>query len=60
MDGFLGNAMGFDAPSTPEQLVAGRAELSLRPLLDQDRNSPMLVVNGATTRWSSRAAATPS
>ncbi|MGW1213876.1 hypothetical protein ACWD5F_30085 [Streptomyces sp. NPDC002499] len=23
------------------------AEFSLRPLLDQDRNSPMLVVNGA-------------
>jgi esterase FrsA len=47
MDGILGNAMGFDAPPTPEQLGAGRAEFSLRPLLDQDRNSPMLVVNGA-------------
>ncbi|MGW3286115.1 alpha/beta hydrolase [Streptomyces sp. NPDC001002] len=47
MDGILGNAMGFDAPPTPEQLVAGRAEFSLRPLLDQDRNGPMLVVNGA-------------
>lgn len=47
MDGILGNAMGFDAPPTPGQLVAGRAEFSLRPLLDQDRNSPMLVVNGA-------------
>ncbi|WP_427924152.1 alpha/beta hydrolase family protein [Streptomyces sp. cg40] len=47
MDGILGNAMGFDAPPTREQLVAGRAEFSLRPLLDQDRNSPMLVVNGA-------------
>ncbi|MGX9890999.1 alpha/beta hydrolase [Streptomyces sp. NPDC002276] len=47
MDGILGNAMGFDALPTPEQLVAGRAEFSLRPLLDQDRNSPMLVVNGA-------------
>ncbi|WP_406462932.1 hypothetical protein OH768_46355 [Streptomyces sp. NBC_01622] len=40
MDGILGNAMGFDAPPTPEQLAAGRAEFSLRPLLGQDSNSP--------------------
>jgi esterase FrsA len=47
MDGIVGNAMGFDAPPTIEQLAVHRAEFSLRPLLDQDRNSPMLVVNGA-------------
>ena len=47
MDGIVGNAMGFDAPPDPGQLAVSRAEFSLRPLLDQDRNSPMLVVNGA-------------
>ncbi|WP_089106406.1 alpha/beta hydrolase family protein [Streptomyces hyaluromycini] len=47
MDGIVGNAMGFDAPPTPGELAVGRAEFSLRPLLDQDRNGPMLVVNGA-------------
>ncbi|MFC1401796.1 MULTISPECIES: alpha/beta hydrolase [Streptacidiphilus] len=47
MDGIVGNAMGFDAPPGPEELAARRQEFSLRPLLDQDRNGPMLVVNGA-------------
>ena len=47
MDGIVCNAMGFDAPPSAEELAARRAEFSLRPLLDQDRNSPMLVVNGA-------------
>ncbi|MFE2415684.1 hypothetical protein [Streptomyces hokutonensis] len=47
MDGILGNTMGFDAPPTPDELALHRAESSLRPLLDQDSNSPMPVVDGA-------------
>ncbi|MFJ4785033.1 alpha/beta hydrolase [Streptomyces sp. NPDC088794] len=47
MDGIVGNALGFDAPPDPEQVALRTAEFSLRPLLDQDRNGPMLVVNGA-------------
>ncbi|MFJ3904020.1 alpha/beta hydrolase [Streptomyces sp. NPDC090025] len=47
MDGIVGNALGFDAPPSPEEFAASRAEFSLRPLLDQDRNAPMLIVNGA-------------
>ena len=46
MEGIVGNAMGFDAPPSQDELAARRAELSLRPLLDQDRNAPMLIVNG--------------
>ena len=47
MAGIIGNALGFDAPPTQEQLSAMFPELSLRPLLDQDVNAPMLVINGA-------------
>ncbi|MFJ2608340.1 alpha/beta fold hydrolase [Streptomyces sp. NPDC087425] len=47
MDGIVGNALGFDAPPTDEELALRRAEFSLRPLLDEDRNAPMLIVNGA-------------
>ena len=47
MDGIVGNALGFDRPPTPEELVARFPEFSLRPLLDQDSNAPMLVINGA-------------
>ncbi|MEV7021274.1 alpha/beta hydrolase family protein [Kitasatospora sp. NPDC093558] len=47
MDGIVGNALGFDAlPSTAEREDAFAA-FDLRPLLDQDANGPMLVVNGA-------------
>lgn len=47
MGGIVGNAMGLDAPPGAGELAVRRAEFSLRPLLDQDRNGPMLVVNGA-------------
>ncbi|MER5359560.1 alpha/beta hydrolase [Streptomyces sp. NPDC002785] len=46
MDGIVGNALGFDAmPSTAEREEAFAA-FDLRPLLDQNANGPMLVVNG--------------
>ncbi|MFJ9950511.1 alpha/beta hydrolase [Kitasatospora sp. NPDC091207] len=46
MDGIVGNALGFEAlPSTAEREQAFAA-FDLRPLLDQDANGPMLVVNG--------------
>ncbi|MFJ6570678.1 alpha/beta hydrolase [Streptomyces sp. NPDC091292] len=47
MDGIVGNALGFDHRPTPGELSSPFAAFSLRPLLDQDRNAPMLVVNGA-------------
>jgi esterase FrsA len=47
MAGIVGNALGFDAPPTPEELAARFPDFSLRPLLDQDINAPMLVINGA-------------
>ena len=43
----VGNALGFDQPPTPDELTASMAGFSLRPLLDQDLNAPMLVINGA-------------
>jgi esterase FrsA len=47
MHGIIGNALGFDAPPSTEERSARSAEFSLRPLLNQDRNAPMLVINGA-------------
>jgi esterase FrsA len=47
MDGIVGNALGFEEPPTQQELAARLAEFSLRPLLDQDANAPMLVINGA-------------
>ena len=47
MRDIFGNALGFDASPSPQELSARLSEFSLRPLLDQDRNSPMLVINGA-------------
>jgi len=47
MDGIVGNALGFDHRPSTEQLVATIDTFSLRPLLDQDINAPMLVLNGA-------------
>jgi esterase FrsA len=47
MHGIVGNALGFDAPPSAAELSPRLAEFSLRPLLDQDRNAPMLVINGA-------------
>ncbi|MGW6279914.1 alpha/beta hydrolase [Kribbella sp. NPDC055071] len=47
MADIVGNALGFDQPATPEGLATSIANFSLRPLLDQDLNAPMLVINGA-------------
>ena len=47
MDGIIGNALGFDQRPTSEELGATFGAFSLRPLLDQDTNTPMLVLNGA-------------
>jgi len=47
MDGIVGNALGFDRRPSAEELAAAVSTFSLRPLLDQDINAPMLVVNGA-------------
>ena len=47
MDGIVGNALGFDHRPSPAELNARLRTFSLRPLLDQDTNAPMLVLNGA-------------
>jgi esterase FrsA len=47
MAGIVGNALGFDEPPSAEDLSARFPDFSLRPLLDQDANAPMLVINGA-------------
>lgn len=47
MSDILGNAMGYDHRPELAELEAARAPFSLRPLLDQDRNAPMLIINGA-------------
>ena len=46
MDGIVGNALGFDHRPSAEELGATIGAFSLRPLLDQDANAPMLVLNG--------------
>ncbi|MFD7584698.1 alpha/beta hydrolase [Kitasatospora sp. NPDC059811] len=46
MDGIVGNALGFDAAPSGAELEKAFAAFDLRPLLDQDANGPMLVVNG--------------
>ncbi|MEW1698978.1 MULTISPECIES: alpha/beta fold hydrolase [unclassified Streptomyces] len=47
MDGIVGNALGYDRPPSRDDLFAALAAFSLRPLLDLDGQTPMLVVNGA-------------
>ena len=47
MAGIVGNALGFSQEPSPDELYARLASFSLRPLLDEDRNAPMLVINGA-------------
>jgi esterase FrsA len=47
MSDIVGNAMGFAQRPEEAEFAARRATFSLRPLLDQDRNAPMLIVNGA-------------
>jgi esterase FrsA len=46
MAGIVGNALGFDERPSAAELAATFEAFSLRPLLDQDINAPMLVVNG--------------
>lgn len=43
----VGNALGYDRRPELDEFIAAMASFSLRALLDQDRNGPMLVVNGA-------------
>ena len=47
MAGIIGNALGFDHQPTPDEVTTELTSFSLRPLLDQDTNAPMLVINGA-------------
>jgi esterase FrsA len=47
MADIVGNAFGFDRPPTEDELAAHSEPMSLRRLLDQDTNSPMIIVNGA-------------
>ena len=47
MSDIVGNAMGFNRRPEVDEIEAARATYSLRPLLDQDRNAPMLIINGA-------------
>ena len=47
MSDIVGNAMGFAQRPEEAEFAARRATFSLRPLLDQDRNAAMLIVNGA-------------
>lgn len=47
MADIVGNAMGFDDQPTAAELAERMRGLSLRTLLDNDTNAPMLVINGA-------------
>lgn len=47
MDGIIGNALGFDQRPSAGELAATFGDFSLRPLLDQNTNARMLVLNGA-------------
>jgi esterase FrsA len=47
MSDILGNAFGFTAVPSLDQLLAAARPFVRRELLDQDTNCPMLVVNGA-------------
>jgi len=47
MDGILGNACGLDHKPEPKELVAACVRLSRRSLLSENKNAPMLVINGA-------------
>ncbi|MFF8743871.1 alpha/beta hydrolase [Streptomyces californicus] len=47
MADIVGNAAGFDRSPDPAEINRRLRGMSLRPLLDQDVNAPMLVINGA-------------
>jgi esterase FrsA len=47
MADIVGNAFGFDRRPSEQERAERGASMSLRALLDQDTNAPMIVVNGA-------------
>ncbi len=47
MSDIVGNAMGFNRSPHPPELSEALSRLSLQPLLEQQTNAPMLVINGA-------------
>ena len=47
MTDIVANALGFDHSPAGNEIAPLAPQLSLRPLLDQDVNAPMLVINGA-------------
>ena len=47
MADIVGNTLGFERSPDAEELAAMMNKMSLRPLLDQNINAPMLIVNGA-------------
>lgn len=47
MADIVGNALGFDRSPDADELGATMNSMSLRPLLDQNINASMLIVNGA-------------
>jgi esterase FrsA len=47
MADIVANAFGFGSPPSEAEMEQRRTQMSLRPLLDQDINAPMLVINGA-------------
>jgi esterase FrsA len=47
MADIVGNALGFDRQPTSAEIMERMSPLTLRALLDQDINTPMLIVNGA-------------
>jgi esterase FrsA len=47
MADIVGNALGFDCSPSVAEMGELMSRLTLRPLLDQDVNTPMLVINGA-------------
>ena len=48
MPGIIGNDMGFDKAPSDAEFLASVQQFSRRPLLDQIKNGPMLVINGAS------------
>lgn len=47
MADIVGNALGYDQPPSPQELSERLAPMSLRDLIEQDINAPMLAINGA-------------
>jgi esterase FrsA len=47
MPDILGNALGFSAAPSRQDVASARPPFNRSALLDQDTNCPMLVINGA-------------